>query len=126
VRALWIVLFGLLIVPVLIALIFLVGMIPVNNDFLPAEEGGTIFLVFSPVHVDLLLPIRTETIDWRARFSDECFLDLIGTMAHVAIGWGDKGFLIETPTWADLRVMTVAKALLGSSISCVHVFLHPS
>ncbi len=123
--ALRIVLFGLLIVPVLIGVILLVGMIPVNHDFSPAENGVTIFLDSSPVHVDLLLPVCTETIDWRAQFSGECFPDLTGPMTHVAIGWGDKRFFIETPTWADLKGANVARALLGVSTACLHVsFTH--
>ena len=126
VHAVRIVLYGLLTVPVLYALILLVGMIPLNNDFAPAEDGVTVFLISSPVHVELLLPIRTEAIDWRAQFPDECFLDLTRTTTHVAIGWGNKRLFIETPTWSDLRVATVAKALLWPSTSCLHVsFTHP-
>ena len=39
-------------------------MIPLNNDFAPAEDGVTVFFISSPVHVELLLPIRTDAIDF--------------------------------------------------------------
>ena len=115
VRGVKIVFYGLLSVPILVACILLVGMIPVNNDFSPAEDGITIFLVSNPVHVDLLLPVRTKTIDWRTQFPEECFPDLPCSTTHVAIGWGNKQFFIETPTWSDLRVATAARALLWRS-----------
>ncbi len=110
-------LFGL----VLYLAIVLVGLLPVNNDFVPAQDGIEIFLVSNPVHADIVLPIDTDTIDWREHFPDECFTGDVSGATHVAIGWGDRGFFIETPTWADLRVSTAAKALFWPSTTCFHV-----
>lgn len=39
------------------------------------------------------------------------------------IGWGDRGFFLETPTWSDLKMTTAANALLVPSQSCLHVYL---
>jgi uncharacterized protein (TIGR02117 family) len=103
------------------ALCVLVGLIPVNNGFQPAPEGIEIFIISNPVHADLVLPIRTSTIDWRDEFPSRCFAQNTDFATHVAIGWGDRGFFLETPTWSDLKVSTAAKALFWPSETCLHV-----
>ncbi len=99
----------------------LIGLIPVNNDFKATPDGVEIFVISNAVHADLVMPIRHETIDWRERFPSECFVGNTDDATHVAIGWGDKGFFLETPTWADLKFSTAARALLWPSDSCMHV-----
>jgi len=106
---------------VLYAAIIIVGLIPVNNDFEPPENGVEIFVISNPVHADIVLPINTDGINWHDRFPESCFSGDNRDATHIAIGWGDKGFFIETPTWADLRVATAAHALLWPSDSCMHV-----
>jgi len=39
----------------------------------------------------------------------------------VAIGWGDRGFFLETETWDGLRFSIAANALLLPSATCLHV-----
>jgi uncharacterized protein (TIGR02117 family) len=39
----------------------------------------------------------------------------------VAVGWGDRGFYLETPRWADLKASTVFRALFVPSESVLHV-----
>jgi uncharacterized protein (TIGR02117 family) len=107
----------------LYALIVLVGLIPVNNDFEPTPDGVEIFIVSSSVHADIILPIRTETVDWRDHLRADDFSGDTSWATLAAFGWGDKGFYIGTPTWGDLRASTVANALLWSSESCMHVSL---
>ena len=104
-------------------LIALIGLIPVNNDFQPAPDGIEIWLVSNAVHTDIILPIRTETLDWRERFPEGSFSVDATRATHVAIGWGSKGFYVNTPTWADLRFSTVVNALFWPSDSCMHVSL---
>jgi uncharacterized protein (TIGR02117 family) len=103
------------------AIIVLIGLIPVNNDFRPAANGTQVFLISNPVHADIVVPIRTDIIDWGEHFPPECFTADTNAATHVAIGWGDKGFFIHTPTWADLRVSTATKALFWPSATCLHV-----
>lgn len=38
---------------------------------------------------------------------------------YIAFGWGDKGFYLDTPTWADLKFSTAFKAAFGwDSLQC--------
>jgi uncharacterized protein (TIGR02117 family) len=80
----------------------------------------TIYIKSSPVHTDLLLPVKTNFKDWSqsilykdTRTGDTAF-------DYVAFGWGDKGFYLETPTWADLKASTAFKAAFWLSSSAVH------
>ncbi len=102
-------------------LIALIGLIPVNNKFTPSPDGVEIFLTSSAIHSDIIVPIVTETIDWREHLPASCFSGDTRGATHAAIGWGDKGFYIGTPTWGDLKASTVINALLLPSDSCMHV-----
>lgn len=103
------------------ALIALVGLIPANRNFQPAADGVEVFFVSSAIHADVILPLKTHTMDWRKQFPAECFRGNVQSATHVAIGWGDKGFFLDTPTWADLKASTASKALLLPSETCMHV-----
>lgn len=102
-------------------LVIAIGLIPVNNDFKPAEHGIEIFVISDEVHADIVVPVTTDEIDWSKEFDASCFPSDTTHLSHVAIGWGDRGFFLETPTWADLKVSTAAKAMLWPSSSCMHV-----
>lgn len=101
--------------------VVLVGLIPVNNDFQPTPDGVEVLFISTDVHADVLVPIQTEIVDWREVFPPGAVSADVSRATHVAIGWGDKGFYIGTPTWADLRMSTVGNALFLPSSTCLHV-----
>ena len=103
--------------------IVLVGLIPVNNDFRPTADGVEIHIISTDVHADFILPMTTDTIDWRREFPADMFRGDTSRATHVMVGWGDKGFYLETRTWADFRIATALKALLWPTDSCLHVNL---
>lgn len=39
---------------------------------------------------------------------------------YIAFGWGDKGFYLDTPTWADLKFSTAFKAAFWMGQSAMH------
>lgn len=112
---------ALLTPPLLYGAIVLVGLIPVNRGFQPAEEGIEIRVISTAVHADLILPVSNEVIDWRELFPDRLFPANTAGQTHIAIGWGERNFFLETPTWADLTFANAAGALLWPSASCMHV-----
>jgi uncharacterized protein (TIGR02117 family) len=101
--------------------ILAMGLLPVNNDFRAAKNGIKIYLISSAVHADIIVPKTTATKDWTQRFSASTFVRPIANETHIAFGWGDRGFYLETETWADLKLSTVVNALFLPSRSCVHV-----
>lgn len=126
-RTVRVVVWRILCVPLILlaiyGLIALLGYIPVNNDFEPAAEGVEIFVTSSSVHADIIVPIEVGDVNWRKRLPADSFSGDTSRATHAVLGWGDKGFYIETPTWGDLKVSTAANALLWPSGCCLHASL---
>lgn len=98
------------------------GALPANRGWRPPADGVTIAVETNGVHTDLILPKVAAGIDWRdiARagdIADPRYADY----DHVAIGWGEARFYLETPTWADIRPTTVLRAATGSDATLMHV-----
>jgi uncharacterized protein (TIGR02117 family) len=108
-------------IPALYGLIVLVGLVPVNRGFESEEEGIELRIISTSVHADLIMPLVSEEIDWREHFPIELTAGDTSYATHVAIGWGDRGFYLNTPTWDDLTLGTALQALFWPSESCVHV-----
>jgi len=102
-------------------LVALVGLIPVNNAFEPTADGVEIMVTSTAIHADLILPIRNKTVDWSQYFPPSDFADDVRGTTHVAFGWGNQEFYVDTPTWADLKAGTVVQALFWPSATCLHV-----
>ena len=103
-----------------------IGLLPVNGGFEEPDDGVTIYVASSSVHADIVLPATTSAMDWRAFFNASDFGRDVSTFTHVAIGWGDRGFYLHTPQWADLRLSTAANAMLLPSDTVMHVqFTNP-
>ena len=90
----------------------------------PAERNTqpaiTIYLKSNGVHTDLVLPVKTGYKDWSQGILYKNTLSADTAFNYIAFGWGDKGFYLETPTWADLKASTAFKAAFGLSKSAVH------
>jgi uncharacterized protein (TIGR02117 family) len=105
----------------LYVLVALAGLIPVNNDFEPTADGVEIMVISTAIHADLVLPIRNETVDWSRHLPPSDFKGDVSRATHVAFGWGNREFYIDTPTWADVKAGTVFRAAFWPSPSCMHV-----
>ncbi|MSU80609.1 MAG: DUF2459 domain-containing protein [Gemmataceae bacterium] len=97
------------------------GSIPVNNDFEPTADGVEIMLTATEIHADLVLSIRNETMDWSKHLLPSDFAGDVSGATHMSIGWGNKEFYVDTPTWADVKVGTVFRALFWPSETRMHV-----
>jgi uncharacterized protein (TIGR02117 family) len=101
----------------------LIGFWPVNNNFRPPADGVTIYVISNAVHADLVVPLNAAGVNWREFWPDSVFRENTDWATHAAIGWGDRGFYLHTPTWKELRVSTALYALFWPSPSCMHVDL---
>jgi uncharacterized protein (TIGR02117 family) len=98
------------------------GAIPANAGWRPPAQGVTIYVETNGVHTDLVVPIAAAGIDWRDLVRPEDIADpRYAGYDHLAIGWGEATFYLETPTWAAVRPTTVGRAALGSDRTLVHV-----
>ncbi|MBC7827616.1 MAG: DUF2459 domain-containing protein, partial [Chitinophagaceae bacterium] len=81
---------------------FCLSRITVNKDVKESDDV-TIYIKTNGVHADLVVPVKHGQMDWsrQVKFSNTVLND--STMQWLALGWGDKGFYLQTPTWADLK-----------------------
>ncbi len=84
------------------------------------KNESTIYILTNGVHTDLVLPIKNKQIDWSKEVKFEHTMGKDTTYNFVAFGWGDKGFYLETPTWADLKASTAFKAAFALSSAAIH------
>lgn len=85
------------------------------------ESPIPIYLLSNGVHTDLVFLVKTEQIDWHQVFPVEHTIAKDSTKKWVAIGWGDKGFYLNTPEWKDLSLKTALVAGLGIGETALHV-----
>jgi uncharacterized protein (TIGR02117 family) len=106
----------------------ILGLPPVNGGWqpMPAHRGGVpVFLRTNGVHADLVLPARSPH-DFTREFPRSVVIDLrrepaAESFEWIAFGWGDRGFYLNTPTWADLDAGTAWRALTARGPSAMHV-----
>lgn len=110
---------GFLLLYVLLA--FLLPYVSSVRQVEKAKAGIPIFIETNGVHTDFVIPVRSKFIDWSKLFPSSDFEHISGNREYVAIGWGDKGFFIGTPTWADLKFSTAFKAAFALSTTAMHV-----
>lgn len=100
---------------------FLVPKISVNNKKTSNyNKQISIYILTNGVHTDLVLPIKNQYKNWSTQIKYSNTIAKDTTAKLIAMGWGDKGFYINTPTWADLKFSTAFKASTSLSSSAMH------
>ena len=102
-------------------IVTLLSFVSVNEDFAENQKEIPIYILTNGVHTDVVLPLKSEHYDWTNQLKPEHTKAKDSTYQYAALGWGDKGFYLETPTWADLKTSTALKAASGLSSTAMHV-----
>ncbi len=99
----------------LFGMIFSCGNLDKNKDV-------TIYIRSNGVHTDICMPTLTVQNDWLKTIdlNDYTYRE---NREYIAIGWGDKGFFLDTPTWGELKVSTAIEAIFLPSPTAMHVEL---
>jgi uncharacterized protein (TIGR02117 family) len=79
-----------------------------------------IYILTNGDHTDIVVPAKNDITDWNREISYKNTVSGDTTGKYLAIGWGDKGFYLSTPTWADLKFSTAFKAAFALSTSAIH------
>jgi uncharacterized protein (TIGR02117 family) len=103
---------------------FTLPFITIHNSFRAAKNGVKIFVLSNGVHTDFVVPAITPYKNWQADFAKEDFHATDPAYAYIGFGWGDKGFYLDTPTWADLKFSTAFNAVFWLSETAMHVTYH--
>jgi len=109
----------ILFVGLYLGMAFALSRIAVEKETENAEDLS-IYIITNGVHTDLVLPVKSTYIDWSRDIKFQHTASKDSLMDFVAFGWGDKGFYLETPTWADLRFSVAFKAATNLSTSAIH------
>lgn len=102
-------------------IVTLLSFVSVNENSIENSQEIPIYILTNGVHTDIALPLKSKHHDWTNQLKPEHTKAKDSTYQYAALGWGDKGFYMETPTWADLKVSTALKAASGLSSSAMHV-----
>jgi uncharacterized protein (TIGR02117 family) len=98
------------------------GAIPRNAGWRMAAQGVTIYVESNGVHVGLIVPKVASGVDLRPVFPPRDIADRrYAAHDHLAIGWGERDFFLDTPTWADVSPRTIIAAATGSDRTLLHV-----
>jgi uncharacterized protein (TIGR02117 family) len=105
---------------------FCLSRITVDKEPATTDEIA-IYIKTNGVHTDVIVPVKNEICNWTKdiRFSNTHLTDS-SQMQWLAMGWGDRGFYLETPTWADLKVSTAFKAAFALSRTAMHTTYYSS
>lgn len=100
----------------------LLGLLPANPFWSEAEEGIAVYVRTNGVHTWIAMPKVSPIIDWR-RYAPGAHLadPRWGAASHVAIGYGNRQFYLDTPSWAELSPATAFWALAGTGPTLLHV-----
>ncbi len=79
------------------------------------------------IHTAIVMPVVTAQKDWRADFPASDIEDSRRPYTHISVSWGEREVFLNTPTWADITVSTVASALVnGDSLLHVAHYVRPA
>lgn len=108
------------IVAVYLLLAFFIPYIEVPAKTVQEPKTITAYILTNGVHTDLVVPIKSAEMDWSQQIPFQNTRSKRTDFKFLSIGWGDKGFYLDTPTWADLKVSTAFKAAFWLSESAMH------
>jgi uncharacterized protein (TIGR02117 family) len=111
--------FGLIIYAVF-ALISAAVPVPAEEVHAGELRSYDVYLLKSGPHTDFLVQVKTQVHDWSVDFPYANNANPDSTLPWLAIGWGDKGFYLNTPTWADLTCKTAVSAAAGLGTAGIH------
>lgn len=109
---------GIVIIYVILGLV--IPYIPVSAKDDGQKKEIPIYIYTNGVHTDIVMPIKNDLQDWSRKIPFGNTKSKKTDYQYIGIGWGDKGFYLDTPTWADLKFSTAVKAAFWLSDSAMH------
>lgn len=109
---------GFVIVYVICALV--IPLFGVSAEKTSEPKTVEAYILTNGVHTDIVVPVKNDQFDWSTDIPFENTLSKRTDFKYLSIGWGDKGFYLDTPEWSDLKASTAIKAAFWMSESAMH------
>ena len=96
---------------------------PVINCHITNEECKfSVCIINDGMHINIVLPVNNNIVDW-GKFINISTIGKGGkdNYKYLTFGWGDRDFYIQTPTLAELNLITAFKALFLPTPSTILV-----
>ena len=117
---------ALLALPALYLAAALIGsLVPVNRSWTEPANGTTIYLADNGIHVDIIMPVEAQGLDWRPLIPPAISPMPTRLAAGSPSGRASSGSISNTPTWWDITPRTIWSALTGGE-RVMHVEYVPS
>lgn len=118
--AVWLLAGLALLVAVILLSAWIGSSIPRNPAWKEPVEGIEIMVGDNGVHTEIVMPLVTPQKDWRTDFPVTDIAASGQPYTHIAVSWGEREVFLNTPTWADLRLSTALRAMIGGD-ALLHV-----
>ena len=100
----------------------LLGAIPATAGWREPAQGVQLFVRTNGVHTWILMPKTNAVMDWRPYAPPAHLRDpRYGEGDYIAVGYGNREFYLNTPTWADLSLRNAFYAAFGGGPPLLHV-----
>ena len=109
------------IVALYILTVWMCARITISGEEDPHRGEVEIYLLTNGKHIDIVMPVRSDLIDWSKIFPFDDTISKDSIQNFAAIGWGDKGFYMEIAEWSELTARIAFRAAFGISTSAMHV-----
>jgi len=95
-----------------------------SRIIIPAQKGMaeevTIYIKTNGMHTDIVVPVRNQLIDWGHIIPYHNNISQDTTYNFLGIGWGDKGFFLDMPTWDDITFSLAFHAAFWLNSTAMH------
>ncbi|HFB99545.1 MAG TPA: TIGR02117 family protein, partial [Phaeodactylibacter sp.] len=92
-----------------------------NRNAKPPQDGVDLFIISNGVHTDICFALDDANLNWGNILDWNNFKTNKAAMKYLSIGWGDKGFYFDTPSWAELSAKTALRAAFIPSPTAMHI-----
>lgn len=106
------------------AAIYFAAMFVCSRIAISAEKGAAaeveIFIKTNGAHTDIVMPVVNDQKDWSVKLPYSNNVSQDTDYPYIAIGWGDKAFFIDMPTWEDLTFRLAFNAAFWLNRTAMH------
>ena len=79
-----------------------------------------IYIKTNGMHTDIVVPVRNAVVDWSQKIPFHNNISQDTVYSYLGIGWGDKAFFLDMPTWDDLTFSLAFNAAFWLNSTAMH------